>query len=1325
MVETHCYHQTEHAARQMAITQVGCIHSPIPRLSSVLNQLETNSDQEDFPSPIANRWQELGQINEHSGILVTNPDQFGTELLDKYVEIPQDNERDVPSVEVIETSSKDCEPKLCLENQSLQVHLKDTLIENRNLKLDMKSIKQLVAASYALKRENEALLAEYRDFKQHVLNTKCSDCLKLIYQNKMSMSLASTTGTAQFPKIQHVAGMSKVYLACKESKQCDGSGAYPNKLQSTSALEEIVESRLQVCEKEDIDNDDDDNDDETETEQKDTQSTNGGLEYFKSSCEPSCIDISDEIEAKAAMVQRNLIRNMDIRRQVDRMMSENEQMVKLIVDLRCRMNHRTGEVGSLNCKVVDLERQLFEQIEDFNFALIGMVNNSHAGWKRLEDEDTIQMSASVEPWRPEQQTSKVLWQIGGNSTNGESLNCGTASKSESSDENPPAYPSKSKDDDDHDSPGLAWNVSDGLKGSPTHHKDHVLLSKHYVEDLQAEIVALKRTILEQSHYLQSVDNGSTVAVDGCFVDGEKFSPKFPVEDICCEKQTTEYHHHSKPEDKPLTLFEPNLFDADKYAKITKVDKGRPAEVVNWKEKFTYNGNENGITNHDYQEFDDSLHDGYDGTDGTDEQEQTKDIKKALKGSSEFDKFLTYSSTEPQNVRMYGPNCQVAPAWQLEDEPLFAEADKATFCETKVLFLHNAVVSTNPSPLKRTWSDGDVDAMEFTDKSDVLHPLHFQHIDKHGNVDSCEQYSCSEELCEQEIPQTELNLGKQLNNNVDSVKKHKALLSNLRKTCGLANELQSGEGSGEISADDHLSVGELLLLINSYEQLNNEKKILEEENRILGMEIDELATRLMNAEGTGDGMSLPSISEENYEERLAEMEDRLDVKEEELSELRKALAEKLYGNERLLLGEFRALEEGKEIAEKSGDVKVEDVEDLECGETATSDEKQEVFRGTNSVLSVINNFRSELNIQLNSHQENGYTETRSESTPKLSEKSSLLPYREQVIMNNKDDEHQWAVLHLNGKEHMKTELCELEQDLRQMKTHLTPEISRLEAENERMREEVEKWKRLKHLQVDDAEYVFCVQERLASEVEQLSQKLDSTSSELAARNTAYWQLEDAYRQLECENEQLVSSMSSVGSERKTASTGIDIDVFEELEQKIQLLQMANSNLVDEDSRLGVQLKTEDGKIRVSDDNLNRTVANGEMKDYVLCKCGISKDDPPQILDSTNTRWITENGTTTNSSEVSQEHEMITESFLAEAVPQVYEIRDGDSELLQSQSAAMSQPAVTVDASRNSSEPADARTTASTATDGAADDADRPMVQDLVCVSASTVFYKISS
>jgi len=716
-------------------------------------EAELFNGRNNFSSLAADCRQETEEISERLGIVVTDPDEVGTESADNIVK-KLDNETDVSSAEVHETLSEESLAKMRLENQLLQVRLEEIMRENRNLKVDMESVKQLVAASHELKRENEALLDEYRDFKQHVLSTKCPECLKLIYQNKMLMSLAFGVGGTQFREISHATGTSKVYLACK---QIQPPRSLTDKLLSVPALEKMLESRLQAHENE-------------YTDMSKSEGTEARTKY------------QTEIE--------------------------NED----------KSTHSGGEDLEYN----GTSCELYEEI-----------------------------SASV-----------------------------TFEPSESSDDSE-AYASKFKDNDDgHDCPDVAScektidTNTETLDEDPLQHKDYVFLSRHHVENLLGEIAALKRTVLEQSCYLETAHDGSSAqenAIQQC--------------DACLQTDETE-------------------------------------------------------------------------------------------------------------------------------------------------------VSITPT------------------------------------------------------------------REAETAKKYNTILANLRQTCDLANAMQTGDGSGEplpeITDEDYLSVDELLLLINSYEQLHNEKKIVEEENRILGMEVDELASRLMKAEGNDNDGSLSSIYEEKFEERLAEMEDRLDSKEEELTELRKALAEK-NETEKILREKFMALQEGMMVAEKVGDLKTNGVEDLERGERTKADENYAVFRQINSITPTIsNNFRSEMHVTLNEREDCGCTENRNELKRKVSENtgSSLLDC-ERIVLDSEDDEHQCTV-HLKEKKLFEIELRKVERDLSKLEASLRPEIFRLEAENGRLREEVEKWKRLKHCHAGNGEDIG-VQERLASDVEQLGQMLESTRSELAARN----------------------------------------------------------------------------------------------------------------------------------------------------------------------------------------------------------------------------------
>lgn len=1237
-------------------------------------------------------------------MLSSHPDQSCTKSSDEETET-SDRETAVETVKETETLTEDSLPNFQLESQLLQTRLEeDVLLESRNLTVDMESVKQLIAASRALKRENQALLDEYRDFKQHVLNNRCPKCLELIYQNKLSMSLVSVAGKIQFQEIQHADGVSRVFLACEQGKQNNSLDAYHNQFESASEVEHVVESRLQSYKKElflDGDAITSKPNSEIETETKDFNSEDGCWDYSEIACQ-TYYGLYDETKEKAGVVQRNLVRITEIRQEVECMISANEQTTEMILDLRIKTIHQSGEDVSLNRKVIDLERQLLGWIEDFNLVLISMVTNKR---KRLADEYTTRTSASARPQKSEQRTPKAEWKIADDSISAESLHHGASSTSEPSEENPDR-PSKSEDDD-HKCPELASIEKTPCESLPRdvprsqsdHHKDCVLLTKRYVEDLLAEIAALKRTVLEQSRYLETVDKGSVVAADEvCFVGVERFSTKLHGEDSDCEKQTSTYHDVSRTEDKPVTPLQLGIFDAGGHTKNTGKHRYQAGQVVNWKVNSD-SDERNDVERLDCQQQKfDRLQDGHGRAEVPAELKQTTGIKNApafklIEGmSSEFGKLLLQSSTDHLCIER-SINDQVAPGWPLEHRSSFDEAHGTTFRETNALFLRNVVTNTESSRLKRTRSEGDVDAVEFTDNFDPLHRLYVQPDEKRANFDFHEQFHSSKERFEQEqqiqrsdacLQTDETGPRMKLTSGEETAKKYREVLANLRKTCDLENTSQTGADSRqspvEIFEEDYLSVDELLLLMTSHEQLRNENKILEDENRLLGMEIDELASRLINAEEKEDRRRLPSISEDNLEERLAEMEDRLDVKEGELSQLRKALAEKCI-SEKMLREKSRALQGKEEFAEMIADLEARNVE---LGEKTT------------------NLAASSVDIHVNGEL-HGYTERFHGLETKLLEHGESLYDREQVLMGNKNDCYQCTV-YLNGEEYPSAELRQMGPDLRGIGPGLRPDISRLETENRRLREEVEKWKWVKQLEVVDAESMFCVQERLASELEQLTQRLDSTSSELAARETAYRQLEEVHRHLEWEMEQLARWISFDGSQRIPESFGVGVDAFGKLVGKVRLLQAAKGDLVDENVRLAAQLET-GGLHKIHEDRNGRT-ADEKMTEHAACNGGVSGEGRTGIYDFTSTWRIIENDGKRTSNKFIEDP--VTMTIAPESVSQDYGIRNGEkSESLQSQSTVLPQPTLDV----NADESPDI-----TLVDGPSN---QPVTRDMVCIYQSFV------
>jgi len=450
---------------------------------------------------------------------------------------------------------------------------------------------------------------------------------------------------------------------------------------------------------------------------------------------------------------------------------------------------------------------------------------------------------------------------------------------------------------------------------------------------------------------------------------------------------------------------------------------------------------------------------------------------------------------------------------------------------------------------------------------------------------------------------------------ETAEKYKALLANLRSTCDLAKSqmFQTGEGHCE----DYLSADELLLLTNSYEHLSNQRKILENKNRILGLEIEKLVSRLVSAEENAYGRTLPSISEENLQERLAEMQDRLDAKEGELSELRKIFIAKKCKRE-------KTLQENEETVRTINNGKMENVEHFECRETP--------FVGKNDAA-------------LPNIDENDCIEFRScldhvlILEPKLAEKSGSLPYSEQTVVTENESAKRQFSAYMNGEEHFGAKQPEIEQNPSEMETRLRSEIFRLETKNRRLKDELKNYKkRLEEFQVEsDPESMFCVQERLASEVDQLSRRLECAYSELAASNTAYRQIEAAYNNLQTEMKKLTRRVGYDGDERTPGNVhGVDKHVA-----KIPHFQLVNEYL-----RPSSHVKTGGVEIRYEEHN-EITGGHETTKDFV-------------VLDS-------------------EEQERVHHLTANETVSRICERISGDGEWLQSQQSAVKiQPVTDVDA-----------------------------------------------
>ena len=1280
---------------RLAIDQMDLVQSKLTKLLPTLRQIATNSGQEHFPSFAANCRQELEEIFALLGTALT--DLICTESKD--IEVKQLDKTKVRTARENElsNSNKDCTSNWRLENQLLRARVEETLLENRSLKVDLENVKQLVAASRELKRENEALLGEYRDFKQQVLNTRCQDCLTLINQNQVCISSAAAAGETQFQENWHVEGVSTVYLACKESRQTNSSVSLNGKRQSVSQLTKIFESRLQDCGKQLTEGDRTKARTKSETKAESTSGAEGAWEYADTGTQPSYCELSEEIQSKTAIVQRNLAHTGKFKQDSDRLMAENEQMMRTIVDLRTKMGHETGEVAPLNGKLVDLERQLIKQIEDLSIVLNSLVKRNDANRRRLADEGIVQISASARPQTAQHRTSEVKRKIDDDFSGVQSLKRGAPGTSE-------FHKEFSKDDHNYtDSVSykevvcdiLPWNGSDALSGSPVHRRDCVLLSKHYVEDLLAEIEALKRTVAEQSRYLQTVDDETAVTIEDFLANGEKFSTRFPGENICREKQASVYRT-LKTEKKSLTSVQPIIFDAGRCNNNTIQDQENQVEY----RQVTFSVDENGVENQDRQR---NIENSQVRSAGISDLVAMKALNfDNSERNPKYDEILPHCPSGKQNNEplIY----QTKRGWPTVHRTSFDAAYKATFCNIESI--HNVVLNMKPSRLKRALSEGDITALEFAGKSEELHPIPVEFTDNQTSVNWSKQFRSDEKPFQREnwihqsdecLQTDEMDFGTKPNGDAETVKRYKALLANLRKTCDLANAFHSREGNSErppeISEEDCLSVDELLLLINSYEQLNNEKKILEEENRIFGMEVDELASRLIKAEEKENERSLPSISEENLQEQIAEMEDRLDTKEAELSELRKILFEK-YESEKIPWQRFRTLQNNKEMAEKIDDMVDKNVEIANC-----TNDNNSFIRQTN--LSMDKNLQNELHVRPTEQQECGHNvEFEDELKQQLSEKGSIIQCSEPV--NKKDTIS-------SNEEFVKAGLCHVDQDLSEMVASLRPEIFRLEAENGRLREEVGKWKRLKQFQVDDAESMFCVQERLANELEQLSRKLESTRSELAGKDAACRQLEAAYSRLKQEKEHLANDDDG---KSEMESVAVDVDVIQNVVEKVCLLQVANSNLVEETVKLAVQLETEDLKTSTADENVDSWVADKEESPYDACNGAISRDELERIHDFPNAWRVTVNGTKKSSSETSEEQEMMAQ----QVVPEANEMENGDSE--QSRWTAVTQPAIDADANDRCSTTAEEKTTHSTVVVGTAK---RLSARDLVCSNVVQLFY----
>lgn len=923
-------------------------------------------------------------------------------------------------------------------------------------------------------------------------------------------------------------------------------------------------------------------------------------------------------------------------------------------------DEENSEVGLLSCKVKsDVERQVVEQSED----LSSLVSKNVVDQKRLTGEGIVDFSASR---KLKLKDSKVDRDFTSSESDG-----GTLCTSERCSEYRSRLSHLSHLDNDNGYKDLAshgedsrWNASDGLNGSPVH-DGNVLLSKDYVHDLLAEIAALKRTVIEQSRYLRAVDYESAAKV--CVVSGKRVSTVLAGEDICNEKPTNIYHGTPRRVDKPVTSVLPLIFDArNRDDRQTGVGQVQYRQVMSGVE-------ENSTTSPRSFEL---LVKRQVQSKGIDELEQAKDTRKAS-GSPKFEEAYPCSSPDEQQTK-------IAASWTSEHRAAsFDEGLKASFHDTKLLQCVDNVV---PSRLKRTTSEGGVDEVEFAGKPDAWHPGSRHHFnDKAPNFDSREQccVTVSKEVFQEEhslqLPDAclhadETDNGTELNSDEYTAKKFNALLADMRTSC----DLERGGDDGEIDRDV-ISIDELLLLVNSYERLKNDKNILENENRILGMEIDELAMKLMKTEEDRDGTRLPSISEENLEEQLAEMEDRLEVKEAELSQLREALAESKGIPQRKIIA--RQVQTDEEIA-TANSAKLHD---------CTLGENDGVIQETSQVVPKLDkNLNSKLAAVWSvACQEYGDgVKCGGQLQRIVSGQGNVFSCSERKVMKNDGD-----VDHFVEKERLTAQLCHLNQE-----ESVQPEVLRLEAENRRLRQEVEQWKQMRqfHGDDDDVETMFCVQERLASELQQLSEKLESTRSELAERNTAYQRLEVANGQLEQANKLLIDRVSLENRGiRSEKITGVDLRL------------VANSNLVDELTvRPALGCETDGLNTDVL---LNRMNADEDtVTRYRTCGDGISNGEPSPIHDSTSIRLrITENGANTISSEI-KEQELMTQPKACEEAQRIFDVVNGHRS--QMKTATYQSATDTDDVESHDTSNGLATRTAYTTVLGATS---RPAARDLVC------------
>jgi len=939
-------------------------------------------------------------------------------------------------------------------------------------------------------------------------------------------------------------------------------------------------------------------------------------------------ELYEELLSKLVEMQACMNRNSAFQVEFKRISEENEEMVEMIIELRAEMDRKCAEVSTLTRKVTLLERQLISQIEDFSASLKRLMNKS----------DTV--DSDVESHESGCPGSRVVWTIGSGSVvsdaecdleraepadNGQKLNDISVTLSDSritidntanhtsvdvvSKSLSPQDARQERVDEKLRVKDIAAETGDGkirvrneqcvgsLKTSSFSVKldsefDVTALRSHVI-DLREEIKALKKTVLEQGRYLVNVDEKretrmtclkfdlggsmSNVINNRCITDET-------LQDECVQMQLQQQMAPMYGSDRseiglsPIitsrlcsdgpqcsAIFRTNLNIVIADSSQTEVMRNT-AELINSSQQSVDKSETLQSIDINEQPVGDSFIHWSEYRDIGINKQPVGDPYRASEHNSE----LLSSSTRYGDIStIVTPSVNTAPTVQQDDtdtqtsrdcsQPMAHKGDyQSSFNEASVLYLNRVTFNLEPSAMKRAWSEGDLcSSRPLSRDYEQLHVADTQrqnYVNAYGNAKLDIHRVTAPQLIEEQIEYNRVAL-KNINGSdlswqvklaaeAEIVRKYTALVNSLRRTCELVNSYQMENINCE---EDYLSVEELLLLIDSYEQIVVDKNSLEDENRVLMMELDQVTARQWRSRTDGNStqlcVPLSAILEESLKEEIAELQYELEMMDREVEDANKALMESRHSETKITLVVEQLRKQVHELHKLFDARYLEDV--------LTDTERQKVDNCSQTELEGSEYYYQSLNLDAEIDasrrkkvdKDDNYTDityerhVRTHSVINSPEKTLSF-----VLSASKTDP-----LNIDSVDHFKG---------RQEMMRFRQWISCSEG-------------------TDD---MFCLQEKLATEIELLSTELNDRETQLEKCQENCRQLGDNCHVLQQVNHQLVKQLHTENESRrnylgKYRTKENHAEIYAKLIEQLAHLQLVNSRLLEERARLLIDLKTE--------------------------------------------------------------------------------------------------------------------------------------------------------